>query len=68
MMTCYKFSRVTEDDDELLNVNILESEGSHGVIAPDIPMESMDQLLRIWKFNIGLTENPKFANVKDYWG
>ena len=30
-------------------------------------MDLMSQLLKIQKFNIGLEENPKFANVEDYW-
>ena len=56
-----------KDDDELQNVNIPNFEGSHDVAAPDIPMDSMIQLLRIQKINIGSAENPKFSNVRDYW-
>ena len=41
MMTCYNLSEEPKDDDELKNVNILESEGSHDVVAPDISMDSM---------------------------
>ena len=41
MMTCYNIYGEPKDDDELWNVNILESEGSHDVIAPDIPMDLM---------------------------
>ena len=67
MMTCYNLSREPEDDDELRNVNILESEGSRDVVAPDILTDSMSQPLKIRKVNIGSEENPKFANVGDYW-
>ena len=42
MMTCYKLSKEPKDDDELWNVNIPESEGSHGFIAPNILMDSMN--------------------------
>ena len=55
MMTCYNLSGEPEDDDELQNVNILEFKGSHGVIAPNVPTDSMSQLLRIQKVNIGST-------------
>ena len=41
MMTCYNISREPEDDDELRNVNISESEGSCDVVAPDIPRDSI---------------------------
>ena len=68
MMTCYNLSGEPEDDDKLRNVNIPDSEGSHGVAAPDILMDSMNQLLRIRKVNNGSAENLKFANVRDYWG
>ena len=47
MMTCYNLSGEPEDDDELRNVNILESEASRDVTAPDISMDSMSQPLRI---------------------
>ena len=30
-------------------------------------MESMSYPLKSWKVNIGSEENPKFANVGDYW-
>ena len=63
MMTCYNLSEELEYDDELWNVNIPESEGSHNIAAPDIPKDSMSQLLKIRKVNIGSEENPKFANV-----
>ena len=68
MMTCYNLSGEPKDDDELQNVNIPNFEGSHGVAAPDVPTDLMNQPLRIQKVNIGLAENPKFANVRDYWG
>ena len=33
----------------------------------DILTDSMSQPLKIRKVNIGLEENPKFANIGDYW-
>ena len=67
MMTCYNLSREIEDDDELQNVNIPKFEGSHSVAALEIPTDSMNKPLRIQKVDIGMAENPKFANVGDYW-
>ena len=68
MMTCYNLSGEPEDDDELWNANIPESEGRCDVEALDILTDLMNQLLRIRKVDIGTVENPKFANVRDYWG
>ena len=67
MMTCYNLFGERGDDDELQNINIQDSEGSHDVSSPDVSMDSMSQPLKIQKVNIGSKENPKFANVRDYW-
>ena len=67
LMACYNISSEPKDDDDIRNVNILESEGSRNVAAPDIPTDPMSQLLKIRKVNIGTKETPKFASVGDYW-
>ena len=67
MMTCYNLSREPEDDDEVHNVIIPYLEGSHDVAAPDIPMDSMSQPLKIRRVNIGSEEHPKFSNIGVYW-
>ena len=67
LMACYNISRESKDDDDMRNANIIESEGSHNVVALDIPTDSMSQSLKIQKFNIGIEENPKFDSVGDYW-
>ena len=48
-------------------VNILESRVSYDVVALDIPTDPMSQPLKIRKVNIGTKENPKYANIGDYW-
>ena len=53
IMECYNMSDEREDDDELCNINILETEGSRNVAAPDLPSDPMSQLLKIRKVNIG---------------
>ena len=63
----YNLSSEPEDDDDMQNVNILESEGSWNVTALDIPTDPMSQSLKIRKVNIRTEENPKFANIGDYW-
>ena len=67
IMECYNISCEPEDDDELQNINILETEGSRDVAAPDVPTDPMSQSLNIRKVNIGTKENPKFASVGEYW-
>ena len=67
MMELYNMYGEPEDDDALQNINILQTEGSRDVAALDLPTDSMNQPLKIKKDNIGMDENPKFANVGDYW-
>ena len=67
MMECYNISRKSKDDDELQNINILETEGSRDVAASEVSTNPMTQPLNIKKFNIGTKENPKFTSVGDYW-
>ena len=55
-----------EDDDELWNINIPETEGSQDAIAPVVPTDPMTQSMNTRKFNIGIEVNPKFENVGDY--
>ena len=66
MMECYNVSRRPKDDDELWNINILETKGSRDVVGPNIPTYPMSHPLNIIKFNIGTEENPKFVSVGDY--
>ena len=65
-MECYNVSGEPQDEDELRNINILETEGSKDVAALDIPTDPMNQVLKIRKVNIGTKENRKFASVGDY--
>ena len=67
MMEWYNRSGEPEDDDELWNINIPETEGSRDVVALDIAIDPMSQPLKIRKVNIGTKENPKFASVGDDW-
>ena len=67
MMQCYNVSGEPEDDDELWNINIPETEQSRDVAALDILIDPMNKPLRIRKVNIGIEENPKFVSFAGYW-
>ena len=67
IMECYNMFGEPEYDDELRNINILKTEGSRDVTAPDVPIDPMSRSLKIRKVNIGTEENPKFASVGDCW-
>ena len=62
------FYNLAEDpDDDLTNINIPESEGTHIVEGSGISSDQFLKPLKIKKVNIGSPKNPKFANIRDYW-
>ena len=66
MMKCYNVSGEPKDEDELHNINIPETKGSRDDATLEIPIDPMNQPLKIKKVNIGMEENPKFSSVGDY--
>ena len=64
-MDCYNLAG--ERDDDLNDISILESEGMHAVEGTGISSDQFLKPLKIKKVNIGSSENPKFANIGDYW-
>ena len=56
-----------DPDDDLTNINIPESEGTHAVEGSGILGDQFLKSLKINKVNIGSLEYPKFANIGDYW-
>ena len=64
---CYNVTSDPNNEDDPRAINIPESKGIWDISTPKIPSDKFKQLLEIWKVNIGMTENPKFANIVDYW-
>ena len=64
-MACYNLAG--EPDDDPTKLNIPESEGMREVEGSGISSEQFLHLLKIKKFNIGSSENPKFTNIGYYW-
>ena len=65
MMDFYNVTEGPDDGDDPWIINIPEMKGSRDVTTPEILPFQMNQPLKIWKFNIGTEEQPKFANVGD---
>ena len=64
-MACYNL--VEEPNDDLTNINIPKLEGTRAVEGSSISSDQFLKPLKIKKVNIGSSENPKFANMRDYW-
>ena len=56
-----------DPDDDPTNINILESEGTRAVEGSGISSDQFLKPLKMKKVNIGSSQNPKFANIGDYW-
>ena len=65
-MECYNVTG-EPDDDEPLDIHIPMSEGTCAVEGFGISSNQFFNPLKTNKVNIGLLENPKFANIGDYW-
>ena len=65
-MEFYNATRELDNDDPL-NVNIPEFEGTCTVEGFGISSDQFLIPLKIKKVNIGFPENPKFAKIGDYW-
>ena len=64
-MDCYNLAG--DLDDDLTNINILKLGGTRAVEQSGISSDQFLKPLKIKKVNIGSSENPKFANIGDYW-
>ena len=64
-----EFYNVTRehDDDDPCNIKIPESEGTRAMEGSGVSRNKFLNPLKIKKVNIGSLENPKFANIVDYW-
>ena len=56
-----------EGEDDLRSVSILESEGERVVAGPPLQEVEVTKPLKLREVNIGTEENPKLANIGDYW-
>jgi hypothetical protein len=65
LQECYNIN--VDEDDDLRDVNILETEGQRDIEGPGIELPFVGQPIKIKKVNIGTEQTPKLANVGDYW-
>jgi hypothetical protein len=65
LQCCYNIN--ADEDDDLRNVNISETEGQRDIEGPGIELPFVAKPIKIKKVNIGTEKAPKLANVGDYW-
>jgi hypothetical protein len=55
------------NEDDLCNIQITKVEGEREVEGPPLESKVFSMSIKVKKVNIGTTENPKMANIGDYW-
>jgi hypothetical protein len=55
------------DEEHPQNIHIIEVEGEIELEGPSLESEFFVVPIRVKKINIGTTDNPKMANIADYW-
>ena len=65
-MECYSIIGEPDGEDPC-DINIPESKGPRIVEGSGVSSDKFLNPLKINKVNIGSPENPKFANIGDYW-
>jgi proline racemase len=66
-LSCYHVQEEALDEDVLRNVQIIEIEGEREVEGPSLESKVFVSPIKVNKINIGTTNNPKMANIGDYW-
>jgi hypothetical protein len=66
-LSCYHVQKEAPDGDDLGNIQIEEVEGERDVEGPPIESEVISVPIKVKKVNIGTNEQPKIANIGDYW-
>jgi hypothetical protein len=63
LLECYNVATEEQDEEDPRNIQIPGIEGEHDVEGPYIEYV----VYKTQKVNIGTKENPKFAQIGDYW-
>jgi hypothetical protein len=66
-LSCYHVKEEASYEDDSHNIQIIEIEGEREVQGPYLDSEVFSAPIKVKKFNIGTTENPKMASIGDYW-
>ena len=67
LLECYNVSKEEQDEEYPRNVQVPKIEGEWVVEEPEIEFVAYTQPKKTQKVNIGMTKNPKFVHIGDYW-
>jgi hypothetical protein len=67
LLSCYHVQEEAPLEDDLCDIQIEEVEGEREVEGPPLESKAIVVPIKVNKVNIGTVENPKMANIGDYW-
>jgi copper chaperone CopZ len=67
LLACYHVQGESLNEDDLRNIQIKKVEGERDVEGPPIESKVISMSIKVNKFNIRTTEQPKMASIGDYW-
>jgi hypothetical protein len=67
MLSCYHVQEEAPDEDDPRDIQIEEVKGEREVEGPPLESDVISALIKVNKVNNGTVENPKMANIGDYW-
>jgi hypothetical protein len=67
LLSCYHLQENVLDEDDKHDIQIEEVEGKREVVGPPLESKLISTPIKVKKVNIGIVENPKMANIGDYW-
>jgi hypothetical protein len=67
LFSCYHVQEEVPDEDDTCDIQIEEVEGEREVEGPPLEKKVIVASIKVKKVNVGTVENPKMANIRDYW-
>jgi hypothetical protein len=67
LLSCYHAEEEAPDGNYSHNIQNIEIKGEREVEGPYMELEVFTAPIKVNKFNIGTTDNPKIESIGDYW-
>jgi hypothetical protein len=67
LLSCFHVQEEAPYEDDPHDIQIVEEEGERAVEGPPIESKVIAVPIKVKKVNIGTVEEPKMANIGDYW-
>jgi hypothetical protein len=67
LLKCYNVAKEEYDEEDTRNVQMPKTKGEQAIEGLDIESITYTQPINTWKVKLWMIENPKFAQIRNYW-